>query len=445
VRVVPSSSRAFTLLATASTISAAFILYQPILRIGLLSDDYALLMWAERLELMPRDWGQIRPLPILAWWLLSQVTSAAGTPAALHAFNVVLHGFNAMLVWVIAGRLTTSRRAALGAAAIFLTIPVAVEPVAWGSGVFDVMLATFGLALAVVATAQPELRPAQQAVGLLLTIAMMASKETGVIAGPLFLLVHWARWGRFDRSAIVLGAAQAVLAGTYALVRELTGRLDHRLTPTIDLDGIGRLVSGIGRALLVPLHRDVIVAYPLLAIVCAVLMVSVLAVWIVRRRQSPDVVRIAVLAVLGTLLCVAPTIRLFGITSDLQGTRYVYLASAWWSIALASALLDGWRTTSARLAAGTIAVVVVLGAAIATRAHLEPWTTARGERDRILLQLISLPTSCRQVAATAATDNVAGAYVFRNGLNEALATLGRSFEWVDETRASEECRVNLVR
>ena len=92
-----------------------------------------------------------------------------------------------------------------------------------------------------------------------------------------------------------------------------------------------------------------------------------------------------------------------------------------------------------------VTVVVVLGAAIATRAHLEAWTAARRERDRILLQLISLPPSCRQVAAGAATDNVDGAYVFRNGLNEALATLGRSFEWVDETRASEECRVNLSR
>ena len=60
-------SHAITLLATAVTISAAFVLYQPILRIGLLSDDYALLTWARRLELMPRDWGQIRPLPIVAW------------------------------------------------------------------------------------------------------------------------------------------------------------------------------------------------------------------------------------------------------------------------------------------------------------------------------------------------------------------------------------------
>ena len=70
-------------------------------------------------------------------------------------------------------------------------------------------------------------------------------------------------------------------------------------------------------------------------------------------------------------------------------------------------------------------------------------TAARHERDRILLRLIGVPPSCRQVAATPATDNVRGAYVFRNGLNEALATLGRSYEWVDNTHAAPECRVDL--
>jgi hypothetical protein len=83
-------------------------------------------------------------------------------------------------------------------------------------------------------------------------------------------------------------------------------------------------------------------------------------------------------------------------------------------------------------------------AATAARAHLEPWIAARRERHRILLQLISLPLSCRQAAATPATDNLSGAYVFRNGLNEALAALGRSYEWVPETPTAADCRVALT-
>jgi hypothetical protein len=424
---------------------ASFVLYQPAIRIGLLSDDYALLMWARRFEVMPRDWGQIRPLPIMVWGLIAQATSTAFTPPALHALNIALHGLNAALVGLIATRLTTSGGTALAASAIFLVMPVAVEPVAWGSGVFDVMLATFGLVLALLATAPPPVAAGRQALSMLVAAAMIATKETGVVAGPLFLLLHWTRWGRIDRSAAGVGVAQVVLAVGYAITRELTGRLDHRLTPRVDVETIGRLLGGIARAMIVPLHQDVVGASPLLAAGCAAGVVLAIAWWLIRCRNSPRAVRIAVLAVAGTLLCVAPTIRIFAVTPDLQGTRYLYLAGAWWSIALGSALTEGLQTRTVRVAAPAIACVVVLGAIAATRAHLRPWVAARHERDRVLLQLISLPLSCRHVAATAATDNVAGAYVFRNGLNEALATLGRSYEWVDDTRAAPECRVNLER
>ena len=104
--------------------------------------------------------------------------------------------------------------------------------------------------------------------------------------------------------------------------------------------------------------------------------------------------------------------------------------------------MQGWRTRTLKLFAAAITAVILLAAGLATRAQLEPWRMAGTERDRILLRLISLPASCRRVAATPATDNVAGAYVFRNGLNEALATLGRSYEWVDDTQAEPECHVD---
>jgi len=425
------------------SIGAAFVLYQPALKIGLLSDDYALLMWARRLELAPRDWGQIRPLPILSWWLVADATDASRTPAALHALNITLHGVNAMLVWALARRFTSSRWTPFIAGALFLTLPTSVEPVAWGSGVFDVMLTTFALLMAVVVTSREELRPADQALCLLLTIGMMGSKETGVIAAPLALLLYWTRWSRVSRSVVVLATAQLLLAGTYALGRELTDRLDHRLVPKLDAGGVGRLVTGTGRAFFLPLHENLIQAHPVLAAAVAIGIIALLVTWVFRWRTLPQGPRIAVMAGIGALVCVAPAIRLFGIGPDLQGTRYVYLAGAWWSITIASALLDGWNTISRRTAAAAVAVMVIAGAAMVTRAHLEPWKAARATRDRVLLQLIAIPPSCRQAAATGVPDNVAGAYVFRNGLNEALATLGRSFEWVEPDRATPECRVDV--
>jgi hypothetical protein len=453
-QAVDSRSRGVLLLAVAVAAVAGVALYQPALRIGLLSDDYALLMWARRLELFPRDWGQIRPLPILAWWLLAEVTPPARTPASLHALNIALHAVNSILVGVIAGRLVSRAEmkpgttavpgASLVSAALFLAMPLAVEPVAWGSGVFDVMLATLSLTLAVVVTRRQQLTPADQALCLLVAMAMLATKETGVIAGPLVLLVYWSRWGRIDRSVLAVAMPQIVLAALYAVTRELTGRLDHRLTPRFDLESIARLISGVGRAFIVPLHRDIVITHLALTVVCAIAIILTMAAWLWRCRHSPGSRRVAMLAAVGTALCVAPAIRLFGITPDLQGARYLYLAGAWWSIALAAALMEGWSSSRMRTAMSGLATVAIIGAAFATRAHLQPWTAARAERDRVLLRLISVPLSCRQVAASPAPDNVAGAYVFRNGLNEALATLGRSYDWVTSDQAVPECQVDLT-
>jgi hypothetical protein len=428
----------------AVSIAAAFVLYQPAMRLGLLSDDYALLMWARRLELAPRDWGQIRPLPILSWWVLATLTSANRTPVTLHGLSLALHGLNACLVWVLAGRFTSARWTPLLAGALFLVWPTSVEPVVWASGIFDVMLTTFALLLAVVVTSREELRVRDQALALLLTIGMIASKETGVIAGPLTVLLAWTRWSRVSRRTWALALAQLLLAGTYTLGRELTDRLDHRLVPRLDAGGLGRILSGTARAFVLPLHRDLIERHPLLAIAVAVAVVLLLTSWVFRWRTQPGSARLAVLAGVGTLLCVAPAIRLFGITPDLQGTRYVYLAAAWWSIAVAAALLEGWRSPNRRRAALAVAGLAVAGAALVTRVHLEPWTAARTTRDRVLRQLIAIPPSCQQAAVTGVPDNVSGAYVFRNGLNEALATLGRSFEWVDADRVAPECRMDLA-
>src|SRR5262249_37718148 len=152
-----------------------------------------------------------------------------------------------------------------------------------------------------------------------------------------------------------------------------------------------RLISGTVRAFVVPLRGDLVEAHPILAAAVAITIVAVLVAWAVRWRHLPRGPRIAIMAAAGTVICVAPAIRLFGITPDLQGTRYVYLAGAWWSIALGSALLDGWTRTSLRAVFAGLAIVLVAGAAVATRIHLQSWTAARVARDKVLLQLISLP------------------------------------------------------
>lgn len=422
-------------------VGASLLLYQPTLKIGLLSDDFPILMWARRLELLPRDWGQMRPLPILAWWAIARLVPEATVPYALHVLSVVLHGLNAFLVWMLARRFLASTWAPLVAAALFVAMPVSVEPVAWPSGAFDVVLTTFALALALLLTAQPGLSPGRVLVGIVLAVLMIASKETGVIAGVLTLLLAWVKWGRLTRSAIALGVTQLLLAGGYALARELTDRLDHRLTPHLSVLSVTRLVWQSFGALIAPVHTTVVHAHPVLVATGVAAIVVALGSWPSRWRTQPGAARLAVLALAGVLVSVAPAITLFGIGPDLQGTRYVYLASAWWAIALTAALVDGWTERVQRMGTAVVAVLLIAGAVTATRLHQQPWIRARAMRDQVLRELTALPASCRRAAAPQVPDNVDGAYVFRNGLDQALATLGRSFEWVELADAAPECQV----
>ena len=75
--------------------------------------------------------------------------------------------------------------------------------------------------------------------------------------------------------------------------------------------------------------------------------------------------------------------------------------------------------------------------------HFQPWREARRVRDGVLLKLSTLPPSCFRVHARNVPDHVRGAYVFRNGLTEAAASIGRRYEFVREAQADEECHVDL--
>jgi hypothetical protein len=85
-----------TVALAAAFILAALVLYNPALGIGLLSDDFVIARWAERLELVHLEaTGFIRPGLPLFWGMLRALPGDFGVAA--HAANIVLHGVNAAL------------------------------------------------------------------------------------------------------------------------------------------------------------------------------------------------------------------------------------------------------------------------------------------------------------------------------------------------------------
>ncbi len=441
-RPVPQLHRATPICLMLVMSTAAVALYRPMLHIGLLADDFALLDLARTLDLMPRRWEYLRPVGLASWWAVAGIGGDGDVAFRLHLLNVLLHGVNAALVGIFAVWLGRSVAVAAFASVLFLAWPIAVEPVVWCSGTFDVQLTTYALVLCLVVVKRPVLRLRDYVVCLGLGVLMLGTKETGVIAGPLALFTHWARWGYRSRGAYGVTAMLSALALAYAVVRHMAGRLDPRVMPSPDGQAVRRLFTQSFGALFVPLHDGLLNKVPLAALLVPIGLVVLVVIWLRRWQSAPEDARLALFAAGGVVLALAPTITPFGVGGNLQGSRYLYLPSAIWVVALSAAVLDGCASRRAgRWVSYGVAAVSAVVAALAVTMHFQPWHDAQRVRDLVLLKLAAVPASCVRVYVPV-PDHVSGAYVFRNGLTEGATSIGRTFDFVSEDQADEECRVH---
>ena len=129
------------------------------------------------------------------------------------------------------------------------------------------------------------------------------------------------------------------------------------------------------------------------------------------------------------VLAVAPVYSLFFVSTELQGSRYLYLSCCAWSILLAH-MVDNSFTSSVvgrlgrSLACTTLVAVGVAGVTL----HLEPWKQAAEMRDAVLRSAQSRLANTRCLAASfeGLPDSIEGAYVFGNGFTEAMRLEGDS-------------------
>ena len=146
-----------------------------------------------------------RPLPLLTFMLDYRL--GGGQPWLFHLINLLFHIVNTVLVVfltqrvVIHDRPTTTQNLALLAGLFYGLHPVLVEPVAWISGRFDLMVTLF-LLLALLLDGLPSLWKRSIGVGLCFFLAALC-KEMAV-AFPL-VLVFW-HLALVDRSAQGLGS-----------------------------------------------------------------------------------------------------------------------------------------------------------------------------------------------------------------------------------------------
>jgi hypothetical protein len=394
--------------------AGSFALFVPAIGLGYLSDDYGLIAAARAWDLGPVTPTLFRPVPLALWSVLLTV---GGGPAAIHSLNVSGHGIVSILAGRLAAGWSLGRRHQLLVSLAVLLSPLATEPVAWSSGVFDVFAAALMLA-AILASrrytrASPVTVPDRARFWCLALLALF-SKETAVALPILVVLDAWImrRWRR-ELATDVL--AFAVAAGLYLSLR----LLDSNTAPlTISAYQVQRGVFDAVAALVIPWHIDFAGRYFVIAIVTPILLVTMFTIGVSRAASNPLPSRRLFASLLWCLAAVVPVLPGLAIAADLQNTRYLYVASIGWSVLVVQLVA---LVPHARLS--TTAFAIILGVqAIAGRVHLVHWEDAAELRDKVLAAAVAAARqrACRSAAFEGAPDNVRGAYVFRNSLPDAV-------------------------
>ena len=468
----------------------ALAMYGSAVRVGLLSDDFVLADWSERREWVhAAETGFVRPLVPMFWSLLSLVPLRF--EVSLHTANILLHAANAVLVVMVGVRTGLRRGEAIAAGVLFLTASALTEAIVWVSGMQDVLMTTLALASLVALLEidrEANVWRARQpnrfwlVVAAVLPSAMaLGVKETAVIIPVLGWLLVWASpqgIGRGTRRSTL--AAMTAVAATYVIIRVIIGvpaEYGERVSRYFAKQLLVEPFATLGA----PWSTAWLRSHPVWAFARSVVIVGLIAVGVSTWGRGDAAFRRALVFAAWVLLAVLPVFSLFYVSPTLEGSRYVYLSSAGFSLLLAvligtvSHWISVWPGTETEWARTGVRVgsdrgqtgvrpgsaspktwqflpgpsLFVVGALVGALAvpsvqalgpELRRWTDAADLRDRIVASYIGIMSSvrCRSVVTEGLADNIDGAYVLRNGFAQAVARRALMASGTEEF----QCRVS---
>jgi hypothetical protein len=277
---------------------------------------------------------------------------------------------------------------------------------------------------------------------LLLGVALLTKESavSGVVLAGVWCVLLDDRERRARRLGLCLVAAGVTIGYVGWRLSVAGSRFDNQ--PSTTRRGLEHFLTSPFAALGSPWSSADLARSPLVGIAPCLLLLAAIVMFVWQPRP-PRQTLAAVLLLVCALVAVAPVGRYFFVAPDLEGSRYLYLSSAFLALFVAD-LLAHTRTAREGVRAGLVAAVVVLFA-IGVHVHLRPWHDAAQSRDALLGAIghAAERERCSTVAVVDVPDNVDGAYVFRNGLAEALAQHGSLVRLVPagSGAASDACTV----
>jgi hypothetical protein len=400
----------------------------------------------------PTQGGLFRPLFTLSHFLDLRLWGL--NPFGFHLTNVVLHAANACLTYAVAKRLLRNddltpaalRGIAASAGLIFLLHPSHTEAVSWIAGRADLLAALFSLLSllffpAFAARGRGRRGRALAAALVSFALALLAKESAVCLPLVIFLVGAYKADARGLRARLARGLASALpfaaVLALYVAARALV---------------VGGLVGGYGAERHLNFKHSVVVSqllrYPLRALLppsalqtplleshalslallaagaaLALAAAVTLARADLRHRLFARLRRAAPLWLMIALFfaCLAPVINLRINVFDPQGERYLYLPSAFSSMALAYLVARLARRRPAPWPAALALLLSLYAAGLwrANRSWAEAASLSRSLLDDLNAGDAPAPGGQQAAYVLNAPDNLRGVHLYRNGLAEA--------------------------
>ncbi len=402
-------------------IVVAFILFGPTLHWSAFSDDHSAL-WNSGVRGIPWRNGFFRPLSDLTFRLTYLL---GGTDAGIHrSFNVVVHGFNAFLLYVLCRQWSFAGGSFL-AGLLFLVHPFHQESIVWlvgresALGTSSILL---GLVIAGSALA-PILRLLLMALVLILGSLCY---EGSLLLFPLAMVAAWSRimpqWPRWRPIVLTLGTTTIV----YLLLRMITvgvedGGYLHGLPPRDVTALFLRIPKAIARLFIPPEHVFSVQAVRVASVSSAVVLLTGYILY-VHRRKEHSALRARII-VWFMFLLIALSMAVMGGVSTMtsESDRFLYLPSAF-LCGLAGLLLFRSKRSFVRWG---LFVVLAVGCLWQTSRNHRNWRTASAMTMQCIEHLPPIPENGYLWVSGLPGDH-GGAFIFRNGFPEAMDLNGRN-------------------
>lgn len=430
-------------------LALGLLAFGPVIGAFFLSDDFFYLSaiahshGPDVLLLQP---GVFRPLHVASWLLDYRLWGM--NPIGYHLTNIVGHCIAAFLVFLVAkhllGRVASepvASSASVLAGLVFLLHPSHTEAVSWIIGRHDVFATLFVLcSWLAYAQFRRTSRRAYVATSVAAFLVALLFKES-VITFPLVLVAHetWVAlsFGSRANRPILRGVMKwpglyLAVVVVYLLARRLfTGDVvaGYELAfvrptaSTIFANGAATVFRSFFPYIpvqLLPVAPRIGLSNIGVVVVGVAGLATGLAL-IYRTWTHPTPIRLLVgFLSVSLLLCMLPTIGGGASLIDSEGERYAYLPSVFASILVGLLLATVARHRA--LGASLVVVVLLVEGAFLELSN-ENWRKA-GELSQGILAAVQAEPGEDQPAILLVPDSLNGAFIFRNGLQEAQELLG---------------------